>query len=105
MPSCALVPFPNSSTRQSERRVEWRIMLLICVRSAYSKVRRWRHPARPRIHLCALALTMKAEAFASVDSRDTILVKIASVRPTVADSAGTNDPMCARKQVIPTMRR
>ena len=27
-------------------------MLLICVRSAYSKLHRWRHPARPRIHLC-----------------------------------------------------
>ena len=32
MPSCALVPLPNSSMRQRDRAVAWRKMAAICTR-------------------------------------------------------------------------
>jgi hypothetical protein len=103
-PSLAIVPFPNSSSRQRDlerqsflqedlyfskpiRRsrlsanllVESRSILLICVRSK-AKVD------------CGMAL----------DSWLPMRVKILSVNPTTAESAGTNDPICAINTISPT---
>ena len=73
MPSCALVPLPNSSMRQSEREVEWRKMWAIWLRSS-----------------------MKADWLTAALSFECMRVWMASVRAIVAASAGTKEPMWAR---------
>ena len=73
LPSCALVPLPNSSMRQSERWVVWRKIWAICERSS-----------------------MKADCATAAVSFECMRVWMASVRATVAASAGTKEPTCAR---------
>eukprot|EP00982_Pelagococcus_subviridis_P017502 31544-Pelagococcus_subviridis.AAC.6 len=78
-PSAVFVPFPNSSTMHSDRGVALLIISEIWLRSRANED----CPTR-----CA------------IESCDITRVKMRSTTPTTADSAGTNDPTCARNAMI-----